>query len=77
MATTYQHRYSFDLKRYTDYNELKSSCFFFAIFKIFERKQITKTNVVDDMVNSNKILYGKDEKPDHCIVIKYIPYVGK
>ena len=29
------------------------------------------------MVDSNKILYGCNEKPDHCVVIKYVPYVGK
>jgi myo-inositol-1-phosphate synthase len=31
--------------------------------------------VVDDMVESNPILYEKGEKPDHCVVIKYVPYV--
>lgn len=39
--------------------------------------QITKSNVVDDMVESNEILYKPGEKPDHVIVIKYVPYVGK
>lgn len=38
--------------------------------------QISKSNVVDDMVESNSILYEKGEKPDHCVVIKYVPYVG-
>ena len=38
--------------------------------------QISKSNVVDDMVASNKILFEENEKPDHCVVIKYIPYVG-
>lgn len=28
------------------------------------------------MVDSNKILYANGEKPDHCIVIKYVPFVG-
>lgn len=28
------------------------------------------------MVESNRILYEKGEKPDHCVVIKYVPYVG-
>ena len=28
------------------------------------------------MVASNSILYREGEKPDHCIVIKYVPYVG-
>lgn len=28
------------------------------------------------MVQSNKILYQSGEKPDHCVVIKYVPYVG-
>ena len=31
---------------------------------------------MDDMVESNRILYEKGEKPDHCVVIKYVPYVG-
>lgn len=42
----------------------------------FRSKEITKTNVVDDMVASNDILYGAGQPhPDHCIVIKYVPYV--
>ena len=41
----------------------------------FKSKEISKTNVVDDVVNSNKLLYEKDEKPDHCVVIKYVPSV--
>ena len=41
----------------------------------FRSKEISKSNVVDDMVQSNPILYQKDEKPDHCVVIKYVPYV--
>lgn len=28
------------------------------------------------MVKSNNVLYRKGEKPDHCVVIKYVPYVG-
>ncbi|RDD36484.1 Inositol-3-phosphate synthase 1-A [Trichoplax sp. H2] len=43
--------------------------------KQFKSKEISKSNVVDDMVASNHILYEKDEKPDHTIVIKYVPYV--
>ncbi|KAM9787847.1 inositol-3-phosphate synthase 1-A-like isoform 1-T2 [Syngnathus typhle] len=42
----------------------------------FRSKEITKSNVVDDMVGSNSVLYERGEKPDHCVVIKYIPYVG-
>ncbi|XP_042175470.1 inositol-3-phosphate synthase 1-B isoform X2 [Oncorhynchus tshawytscha] len=42
----------------------------------FRSKEISKSNVVDDMVNSNPILYHNGEKPDHCVVIKYVPYVG-
>lgn len=39
--------------------------------------QISKSNVVDDMVESNPVLYKPGEKPDHTVVIKYVPYVGK
>lgn len=42
----------------------------------FKSKEVSKSNVVDDMVMSNPILYKKGEKPDHCVVIKYVPYVG-
>lgn len=42
----------------------------------FRSKEISKSNVVDDMVSSNGILYQPGEHPDHVIVIKYVPYVG-
>lgn len=42
----------------------------------FRSKEISKSNVVDDMVESNGILYGPGEHPDHVVVIKYVPYVG-
>eukprot|EP00873_Tetraselmis_striata_P017129 jgi/Tetstr1/437393/TSEL_026076.t1 len=42
----------------------------------FRSKEISKSNVVDDMVASNGLLYQDGEHPDHCVVIKYIPYVG-
>jgi myo-inositol-1-phosphate synthase len=42
----------------------------------FRSKEITKSNVVDDMVASNQILYKPGEHPDHTVVIKYVPYVG-
>jgi len=44
--------------------------------KQFRSKEISKSNVVDDMVESNQILYGPDEHPDHTVVIKYVPTVG-
>ncbi|GMM34406.1 inositol-3-phosphate synthase [Saccharomycopsis crataegensis] len=47
--------------------------------KQFRSKEISKQSVVDDVVQSNEILYntssGRD-KVDHCIVIKYLPAVG-
>ncbi|KAL1494113.1 hypothetical protein ABEB36_009763 [Hypothenemus hampei] len=42
----------------------------------FRSKEISKSNVVDDMVASNNLLYKPGEKPDHVVVIKYVPYVG-
>jgi myo-inositol-1-phosphate synthase len=43
----------------------------------FRSKEISKSNVVDDMVASNRILFPEPEsKPDHCVVIKYVPFVG-
>jgi len=42
----------------------------------FRSKEISKSNVVDDMVGSNRILYKPHEHPDHVVVIKYVPYVA-
>nr|UAD82040.1 myo-inositol-1-phosphate synthase [Trebouxia lynnae] len=42
----------------------------------FRSKEISKSNVVDDMVASNSILYKPGEHPDHVVVIKYVPNVG-
>mmetsp|Transcript_21218 Transcript_21218/g.61757 ORF Transcript_21218/g.61757 Transcript_21218/m.61757 type:complete len:543 (-) Transcript_21218:527-2155(-) len=42
----------------------------------FRSKEISKSNVVDDMVASNRILFDEDEHPDHVVVIKYVPYVA-
>jgi len=44
--------------------------------KQFRSKEVSKSNVVDDMVASNPILYAEGEHPDHTIVIKYVPYGG-
>lgn len=43
----------------------------------FRSKEISKSNVVDDMVAANSILYKEGEKPDHVVVIKYVPFVGE
>uniref|UniRef100_A0A2K5R666 Inositol-3-phosphate synthase 1 n=1 Tax=Cebus imitator TaxID=2715852 RepID=A0A2K5R666_CEBIM len=40
----------------------------------FHSKKVSKSNVVDNMVQSNPGLYTPGEEPDHCVVIKYVPY---
>uniref|UniRef100_A0A8D2J3Q3 inositol-3-phosphate synthase n=1 Tax=Varanus komodoensis TaxID=61221 RepID=A0A8D2J3Q3_VARKO len=42
----------------------------------FHSKELSKSNVVDDMVQANAVLYGPEERPEHCVVIKYVPCVG-
>ena len=44
--------------------------------KQFRSKEISKSNVVDDMVAANSVLYEPGEHPDHTVVIKYMPAVG-
>ena len=59
------------------WNSLKTDLNHFCMLFCYSiLSQISKSNVVDDMVESNRILYEKGEKPDHCVVIKYVPYVG-
>mmetsp|Transcript_10632 Transcript_10632/g.19172 ORF Transcript_10632/g.19172 Transcript_10632/m.19172 type:complete len:523 (-) Transcript_10632:1989-3557(-) len=42
----------------------------------FRSKEISKSNVVDDVVASNEILYKPGEHPNHVVVIKYVPAVS-
>ncbi|ODV61773.1 inositol-3-phosphate synthase INO1 [Ascoidea rubescens DSM 1968] len=44
----------------------------------FRSKEISKQSVIDDIIESNEILYNDKvgKTVDHCIVIKYIPAVG-
>ena len=44
--------------------------------KQFRSKEISKSSVVDDMVEANTVLYGEGENPNHTVVIKYMPAVG-
>ena len=44
--------------------------------KQLQSKEISKSNVDDDMVGSNRLLYEDGKKPDHSVVIKYVPYVA-
>jgi len=41
----------------------------------FRSKEISKASVIDDMVESNRLLYAAGETPDHCVVIKYVPFM--
>lgn len=40
--------------------------------KTVQQQEISKSNVVDDMVASNRLLYKEDEHPDHVVVIKCV-----
>ncbi len=45
--------------------------------KCFQSKKISKGGVLDDAIKANKILYPDgNNKIDHDVVIKYIPFVG-
>ncbi|KAK3385772.1 hypothetical protein B0H63DRAFT_501510 [Podospora didyma] len=47
-----------------------------SALKQFRSKEISKSNVVDDMVEANSVLYAPGKHPDHTVVIKYMPAVG-
>ena len=45
--------------------------------KTFRSKEISKQGVLDESIESNKVLYPEgQDKIDHTIVIKYCPFVG-
>ena len=44
--------------------------------KCFQSKKISKAGVLDDAIDSNKILYPDgNNKIDHEVIIKYVPFV--
>jgi len=61
----------------TSYNHLgNNDGFNLSAPQQFRSKEISKSNVVDDMVAANHLLYKEGEHPDHVVVIKYVPNVG-
>ena len=42
----------------------------------FKSKEISKKSCIEDIVNSNPILFTKDDHIDHEVVIKYVPSAG-
>lgn len=50
-------------------------------YEQFKSKEVSKSRVIDDCIDSNDILYKRDsngekEHIDHCVVIKYMKAVG-
>lgn len=47
-------------------------------YRQFRSKEISKSSVVNDVIDSNQILYNEEAGPgvNHCIVIKYMQAVG-
>lgn len=51
---------------------------------MWKPKSASKSRVIEDIVDSNGLLYGgndeegkgKDDKPDHVVVVKYVPFLG-
>jgi len=42
----------------------------------FRSKEISKSGVIDDVINANRLIYKENELLDHTVVIKYVPWVG-
>ncbi|KAJ1502654.1 Myo-inositol-1-phosphate synthase [Coelomomyces lativittatus] len=62
--TSYNHLGNNDGKNLSEQNQFRS-------------KEISKSSVVDDMIQANSILYPKGQQHiDHTVVIKYVPSVG-
>jgi len=60
---SYNHLGNNDGKNLSENSQLKS-------------KEISKLSVIEDAILSNPLLYAPNERPDHTVVIKYVPYVG-
>jgi myo-inositol-1-phosphate synthase len=39
-------------------------------------KELGKSGIIEEIIRANRIMYRDDESPDHCVVFKYVPYVG-
>uniref|UniRef100_A0A7S2ZMU0 inositol-3-phosphate synthase n=2 Tax=Rhodosorus marinus TaxID=101924 RepID=A0A7S2ZMU0_9RHOD len=43
---------------------------------MWKPKSAAKSKVIEDLVEANEVLYPNDEKPDHVVVVKYVPFLG-
>lgn len=60
------------------YNHLGNNDMFQLTDEVmWKPKSASKSRVIEDIVDANGVLYGEGEpRPDHVVVVKYVPYLG-
>mmetsp|Transcript_5410 Transcript_5410/g.14125 ORF Transcript_5410/g.14125 Transcript_5410/m.14125 type:complete len:331 (+) Transcript_5410:2-994(+) len=67
------------IKTMVTYNHLGNNDMYQLTDEVMWRpKSASKSRVIEDIVASNPALYpaGPNDKPDHVVVVKYVPYLG-
>jgi len=65
------------IKTMVTYNHLGNNDMYQLTDEVmWKPKSAAKSRVIEDIVDANGMLYGKGERPDHVVVVKYVPYLG-
>lgn len=65
------------IKTMVTYNHLGNNDMYQLTDEVmWKPKSASKSRVIEDIVGSNGLLYKENEKPDHVVVVKYVPFLG-
>lgn len=66
------------IKTMVTYNHLGNNDMYQLTDEVmWKPKSTSKSRVIEDIVDSNGMLYkGKHDSPDHIVVVKYVPFLG-
>eukprot|EP00183_Erythrolobus_madagascarensis_P000042 CAMPEP_0185848730 /NCGR_PEP_ID=MMETSP1354-20130828/3496_1 /TAXON_ID=708628 /ORGANISM="Erythrolobus madagascarensis, Strain CCMP3276" /LENGTH=562 /DNA_ID=CAMNT_0028549163 /DNA_START=12 /DNA_END=1703 /DNA_ORIENTATION=- len=65
------------IKTMVTYNHLGNNDMYQLTDEVmWKPKSASKSRVIEDIAQSNGLLYKRDELPDHVVVVKYVPFLG-
>lgn len=65
------------IKTMVTYNHLGNNDMYQLTDEVmWKPKSASKSRVIEDIVDSNGLLYKEGDSPDHVVVVKYVPFLG-
>eukprot|EP00188_Purpureofilum_apyrenoidigerum_P002245 Plantae.Rhodophyta-Purpureofilum_apyrenoidigerum.ctg2375.p1 GENE.Plantae.Rhodophyta-Purpureofilum_apyrenoidigerum.ctg2375~~Plantae.Rhodophyta-Purpureofilum_apyrenoidigerum.ctg2375.p1 ORF type:complete len:533 (+),score=76.89 Plantae.Rhodophyta-Purpureofilum_apyrenoidigerum.ctg2375:169-1767(+) len=65
------------IKTMVTYNHLGNNDMYQLTDEVmWKPKSASKSRIIEDIVDANGMLYRRGERPDHIVVVKYVPFLG-